>query len=122
VHVAYLRRHAHEDSNFDAAELIFGELITNVVRHAPGPISIRLEWYDDAPMMHVLDCGEGFDYTPTGTFTPPCEADLYRDGGRGLVITSHLANCVTIIRETSGSHVMASLPIWARADIPIISE
>jgi anti-sigma regulatory factor (Ser/Thr protein kinase) len=35
----YLRARGTDDSNYGSAELIFGELIGNVVRHAPGEIA-----------------------------------------------------------------------------------
>jgi hypothetical protein len=37
-----LRRRVADDAVVAAAELVFGELIGNVVRHAPGPIEIEL--------------------------------------------------------------------------------
>ena len=43
-----------------AAELIFGELLGNVVRHAPGLVEITLDWTAELPVLHVLDNGPGF--------------------------------------------------------------
>jgi hypothetical protein len=37
-----------------AAELIFGELLGNVVRHAPGLVEITLDWTAELPVLHVF--------------------------------------------------------------------
>ena len=41
---AFLVAEADESSDVDGAVLVFGELVANVVRHAPGAISVRIEW------------------------------------------------------------------------------
>ena len=57
-----------------AAELVFGELVGNAVRHAPGFVEVELTW-DDAttPVLHVIDDGPG--YAPrTGLPSPDAES------------------------------------------------
>ena len=39
-----LRQGGMRDAECDAAELVFGELLGNVVRYAPGPIEIMFDW------------------------------------------------------------------------------
>jgi hypothetical protein len=47
-----------EGSDRFAAELIFGELVGNVVRHSPGPIEVRLEFSDRTTILSVTDEGQ----------------------------------------------------------------
>ena len=61
---AYLRsRHADPDLT-DRAELVFGELVGNVVRHAAGPIAVELRWRSGIPVLIVRDRGPGFVFDP----------------------------------------------------------
>src|SRR5581483_165605 len=72
-----------------AAALIFGELVGNVVRHAPGPIEMRAEWRNDELVLHVLDTGTGFD---VARGLP----DTSAEGGRGLFIIRTLARGIAV--------------------------
>ncbi|MDP9017145.1 MAG: PAS domain-containing protein, partial [Candidatus Eremiobacteraeota bacterium] len=58
--LATLKQRGTDDSDFDGAELIFGELIGNVVKHAPGIIDVCMEWTDSQPVLHVMDRGPGY--------------------------------------------------------------
>ena len=42
----YLEAYGHPASDFDAAEMVYGELIGNCAHHAPGPIRIEFRWED----------------------------------------------------------------------------
>jgi hypothetical protein len=42
----YLESYGHPASDFDAAEAVYGELVGNCARHAPGPIRIQFRWED----------------------------------------------------------------------------
>lgn len=88
----------------DAAELVFGELLGNVVRFAPGPIEIMFDWSDAAPVLHVLDRGPGF------TLVPRLPSDLLSERGRGLYIVWSLAEDFNVTeRYDGGSHARAVL-------------
>jgi anti-sigma regulatory factor (Ser/Thr protein kinase) len=89
----------------DAAELVFGELLGNVVRFAPGPVEIVLNWtHTAAPVLHVLDRGPGF------TFAPKLPVDLLSERGRGLYIVWSLAeDCNVTLRHDGGAHARAVL-------------
>jgi anti-sigma regulatory factor (Ser/Thr protein kinase) len=87
------------------AELIFGELLGNVVCHAPGPCEISLDLLDDAMVLHVIDSG------------PPLERaerrlpeDVLSERGRGLFIVGQLASEVRVehIRER-GNHISVTM-------------
>jgi anti-sigma regulatory factor (Ser/Thr protein kinase) len=91
----------------DAAELVFGELLGNVVRFAPGPVEIVFNWtHATAPVLHVLDRGPGF------TFAPKLPLDLLSERGRGLYIVWSLAeDCNVTPRHDGGAHARAVLAI-----------
>ena len=40
----YLAREASADSDIAAAELIVGELLSNALRYAPGPLELKVNW------------------------------------------------------------------------------
>ena len=45
----HILRYASADSDIAAAELIFAELLANVISHAPGPAQAHLSWKDVQP-------------------------------------------------------------------------
>jgi PAS domain S-box-containing protein len=109
--IARLQAEAHAQSDFAAAEIIFGELVGNVVRHAPGAIDVSLEWSEGRAVLHVIDRGPGFEYTL------PQEVDLLSEGGRGLWLCHQFSSRVVIeFLRGYGSHVCAVLPVWRGAD------
>ncbi|MGA7356543.1 MAG: ATP-binding protein, partial [Candidatus Cybelea sp.] len=88
----------------DAAELVFGELLGNVARYAPGPIEIIFDWGEGAPVLHVLDRGPGFK------LAPKLPSDLLSEQGRGLYLVWSLAEDFNVTeRYDGGSHARAVL-------------
>ena len=105
-----LRNEADPESDFGAAEIIFGELVGNVVRHAPGAIDVALEWKDARGILHVVDRGGGFVYEPSA------EIDLLREEGRGLWLIHQFSPSVHIEPlEAFGTHICVELPVSALA-------
>ncbi|MBV8600401.1 MAG: SpoIIE family protein phosphatase [Candidatus Eremiobacteraeota bacterium] len=105
-----LRSEAAEGSDFAAAELVFGELVGNVVRHAPGPIDIAFEWKNQTGVLHVVDRGGGFIYRPRK------RAELLSEEGRGLWLIGQFGRDVRVERLPGfGTHVRVVLPISKRA-------
>jgi PAS domain S-box-containing protein len=103
--IAYLRAKGKEDADYAGAELVFGELLGNVVRHAPGIVDIEVEWRGDAPVLHVLDRGPGYD---SARELPPTLSET----GRGLYLVATLTREFTVTRLPGyGSHARAVLPI-----------
>jgi anti-sigma regulatory factor (Ser/Thr protein kinase) len=103
---AHLESNAGPEADFDAAELVFGELVGNVVRHAPGPIDVQVQWTQTHPVLHVTDRGKGFVRNPALPLDPLSES------GRGLYIISLLAKSVFVERIPGyGHHVAAELNI-----------
>jgi anti-sigma regulatory factor (Ser/Thr protein kinase) len=89
-----------------AAELVFGELVGNTVRHAPGRVEVTIDWSVSAPVLHVLDRGPGFRHT---AILPD---DPYSEYGRGLFLISTLTDDFHVSRRPSGgSHARAVLSL-----------
>ncbi|HXF33160.1 MAG TPA: ATP-binding SpoIIE family protein phosphatase, partial [Candidatus Acidoferrales bacterium] len=104
--LAYLRGRGSDDSDFNAAELIFGELVGNVVKHAPGPITIELVWDRETPTLRVADKGPGFELRAA------LPADLMSEGGRGLFLAAAFGTDLRVTRiAEGGSRVSATLPV-----------
>jgi PAS domain S-box-containing protein len=89
-----------------ASELVFGELIGNVVRYAPGTIEVMLDWSAATPVLHVLDRGAGF------VFAPRLPTDLLSERGRGLFIVWSLSEDLNVTKRfDGGSHARAVLSV-----------
>ncbi|MFY9883173.1 MAG: SpoIIE family protein phosphatase [Candidatus Cybelea sp.] len=102
--VAALRDGGLPADRLGTAELVFGELLGNVVRYAPGPIEIMFDWTDPTPVLHVLDRGPGF------TLAPKLPSDLLSERGRGLYIVWSLTDDFNVTeRHDGGSHARAVL-------------
>jgi anti-sigma regulatory factor (Ser/Thr protein kinase) len=81
-----LRDHGATSEDVAVAEIVFGELVSNAVRYAPGLVDVIVDWSGPDPVLHVLDGGTGFAHLP---ITPP---DLLSESGRGLFIVSALTH------------------------------
>ena len=86
------------------AELVFGELLGNAVRHTDGQVEAALDFTGDEPILHVLDQGPGF------RFHARLPNDDLSESGRGLFITKKLAQDVSVAhRPGGGSHARVVL-------------
>jgi PAS domain S-box-containing protein len=100
----HLRARSGTNPDLSGAELVLGELIGNVVRHAPGPIDVQLQWEGRTPVLHVIDRGKGF------VRDPELPGDPLSESGRGLFIVSRLTEGLTVERIPGyGNHVAARL-------------
>jgi anti-sigma regulatory factor (Ser/Thr protein kinase) len=92
------------DDEMSSAELVFGELVGNVVRYASGSITAILDVSCPAPVLHVLDEGRGFE------FRPRLPVDLLSERGRGLFLVTAFAEELSVERRRGGgSHARAVL-------------
>ncbi|HWT06284.1 MAG TPA: ATP-binding protein [Xanthomonadales bacterium] len=106
--VEYLGRRGVKDEALAGAELVFGELLANAVRHAPGPIDISLSWEDLVPVLTVSDRGPGIR-EPAGTKLPE---DVLSQAGRGLFLVRALAGDPNISqRSERGTEIAVPLLI-----------
>ena len=104
---AYLRSRGAVDAEFVAAELIFGELVGNVVRHAPGPIEITVEWVEDRAVLTVSDRCAGF--VPKAKPELP---DVLSESGRGWFLLHAYGEGTSVrARAGGGSSVSVVLPV-----------
>ena len=107
---AFFDEAADETSDVPGALLVFGELVANVVRHAPGAIAVRIDWPIDGPVMLYVD-----DAGPGPRPVPRHNEDPLRESGRGIDIVRALARHVKIAAAPSGgTHVSAELPLGRR--------
>jgi anti-sigma regulatory factor (Ser/Thr protein kinase) len=101
-----LRQYGASDGEIADSELIFSELVGNVVRHTPGEVEVALDLSAGAPVLHVLDRGPGF------TFHARLPSDVMAESGRGLYIASMVARDVVVVpRHDGGSHARVVLPL-----------
>jgi anti-sigma regulatory factor (Ser/Thr protein kinase) len=88
------------------AELVFGELVGNVVRHAgqTGDVEIALDHGGAECVLHVMDRGGGFNHVGR------LPRDPYAEDGRGLFLIAALTDDFTVSeRSNGGSHARAVL-------------
>ncbi len=97
------KEYCAEDSA--AGELIFGEVVSNVARHAPGTVEAALEWSGRRAVLHVLDRGPGYHAeTPT-------RADVLSESGRGLWLVNRIGGQIEIEPLPGfGMHTRVVLP------------
>ncbi|MFF5428142.1 MULTISPECIES: ATP-binding protein [unclassified Streptomyces] len=87
----------------DLARLVVSELVTNAVRHAPGPCEVLVERFENALDISVTD---RLDAVPV---TRP--RDPRRIGQHGLEIVRAVCESVTVEPQRSGKRVRARLPL-----------
>jgi anti-sigma regulatory factor (Ser/Thr protein kinase) len=107
--MTHLRQFGRADGDFDAAELVLGELLSNAGRYTPGPVCVSIDWADEFARASVCDCGTGFAWSPT---LPPG----FSERGRGLFIISAFARDIRVETDERGCCVSALLPIRRGAD------
>jgi len=100
----YLVANTTADSDVDGAEMIFGELVANVSRHAPGRIDVELTWMDGGAVLEIRDRGKGFDFAVA---LPDEDAE----STRGLYIVSVLGTGLKHTASESGNVVSVQLPV-----------
>jgi anti-sigma regulatory factor (Ser/Thr protein kinase) len=104
----YLADHCEEADMFPAA-LVFGELISNVIKHAPGGgVRVWLEPDGDRYALCIHDAGKGFG---DPRFELP--ADPRAESGRGLFLVKNMA-CRLEYARNGGFMVRAVLPVKRR--------
>ncbi|HTJ28473.1 MAG TPA: ATP-binding protein [Candidatus Limnocylindria bacterium] len=103
----YLEAHATPDSDLYGAELIFGELIANVARHAPGELETNLSWVEGDAVLEVRDRGDGFTLAVA---LPGDEAE----NARGLFLVAAYGSQLVHERDAEGSRVRVTLPVRRR--------
>ncbi|HZY98574.1 MAG TPA: SpoIIE family protein phosphatase, partial [Candidatus Baltobacteraceae bacterium] len=102
--VEFLRTRTGDLDFIARAELVFGELLGNVVRHAPGPVETQFFWDETSATLHVIDTGTAFEAVTNLPY------DLLSERGRGLFIVRQLARAVRIEHVFNcGNHIRVEL-------------
>ncbi|MDG4862690.1 ATP-binding protein [Streptomyces sp. T-3] len=98
---AFLRRHAPRvrTTFHDDVLLVTSELMTNAVRHAPGPLTLKLSLLPGGIAITVQDSSS----------VPPQSRPPDRTGGRGWPIVQSLARRVSVGPHPDGKTVHAEL-------------
>jgi len=92
-------------ANLNACEMIFSELVGNVLRYAPGRLSLGLSVDGRGIWLHVMDDGPGFNGPPS------LPNDLWSESGRGLFLVAALSEEFRITRlPVYGTYVKVLLP------------
>lgn len=103
----YLEAYGHPASDFDAAEAVYGELIGNCARHAPGPIRIEFRWIDVT--LVVVDACDRLRHWP---FSPDDTAEEATH--HSFAIVSALSHRVHVTRDADGgTRASIVLPVMA---------
>jgi anti-sigma regulatory factor (Ser/Thr protein kinase) len=103
---ALLRELGATEPDLANAELVYGELISNVVRHAPGTVYVSIDWTGDFPELRITDTGDGYSKHPG------LPSDLLCESGRGLFIVEALTRQFDVGRAPhGGSDVRALLNV-----------
>ena len=99
-----LKRGKFSEGAIYNAEIVFAELLGNVVRYAPKWVDVTLDGSGARPVLHVLDGGSGFEHLPK------LPADVLSERGRGLFIVTRLTEEFHVTRRPhGGSHARAVL-------------
>ena len=101
--VRYLQTRLSDAAVVASAEMVFGELVANVARHAPGPISVEVEWQGENAVVHVIDRGPPFELVSSLPDSPLSE------NGRGLYIVSRAGRMSVERLNGFGNHVTVTL-------------
>ncbi|MFF9066656.1 ATP-binding protein [Streptomyces sp. NPDC014891] len=92
----------------DLAKLVVSELVTNAVRHAPGPCRLLLELREDLLEVSVFD--------RAAAAPVPRGHDPRRIGQHGVEIVVAVCESVTVEPESTGKRVRARLSLRAADD------
>ena len=111
IFATYLRGQAGTGPECDAAELIFGELLGNVARHAPGTVEVMLRWNGPAAVLEIYDDGSGYEI---GVAALP--DDEFSESSRGLfLVTAFGGDGLRTYRAPDGRNVtQVTLPVRKR--------
>ncbi|MEU2775715.1 ATP-binding protein [Streptomyces sp. NPDC007162] len=100
-----LARAGHDpgDRPSQDAQLVVSELVTNALRHAPGPAALALEVSPDADLLRITVS----DSSPRPPELPA--HDARRVGGHGLHLVNRLCGRLHTVAQATGKQVVAHL-------------
>ncbi|MFI9810394.1 ATP-binding protein [Streptomyces sp. NPDC052301] len=95
--------HASHHRSSQDAQLVVSELVTNAVRHAPGPGALVLELTPDTTLLRIIVSDSSPD------LPVPRAHDAHRVGGHGLHLVSRLCDQLHTTALDSGKQIAAHL-------------
>ncbi len=104
----YLAAQVDAASDLYGAELIFGELLGNVARHAPGAIDVRLRWNGRTAILEVADEGPG--YSVADVHLP----NDFAESCRGLFLVSSFGRDLAVRSDGGRTTTTVTLPVTRR--------
>lgn len=100
-----VRRHGCSEEVAIATEAVLGELIANIVQHAPGSADIVLEMKADRLVLHAIDRGRGWIPTTAESI------DASDETGRGLWLIEKLGGSLELgLLPGFGARARVTLP------------
>ncbi|MFK4149197.1 ATP-binding protein [Streptomyces sp. NPDC004065] len=87
------------------AQLVVSELVTNALRHAPGPCGLTLELSADHERLGITV----WDTSPVLPLVR--ERDGTRVGGHGLYLVKACARALTAVARPGGKQITAEVPL-----------
>ena len=105
--MAFARRFVTDDADLHRLELLIGEILANTVKHAPGLVTVEIDWSRKVPIMTIQDTGPGLR-----AFSPSLPPDEFEETGRGLFLINALARAVRLEKTAaSGTKMTIELPM-----------
>ncbi|MFJ4199644.1 ATP-binding protein [Streptomyces sviceus] len=108
AHASHADRPAVPASRVTDAELVVSELITNVLRHAPGPCALTLRLTGTELSISL------YDTSPDAPVVQP--PDRGRVGGHGLYLVHSVSDRVVVTPRGRGKEITAHLRLAASDD------
>jgi anti-sigma regulatory factor (Ser/Thr protein kinase) len=109
--MGFIRGLLSSEDDLFRIELIIGEILANTVKHAPGLVTVDIDWSGAQPALTIVDSGPGL-----AKFSPALPDDGLDEDGRGLFLIGTLAHDVRVERmPDSGTKMTVNLPVnWRR--------
>ncbi len=104
-----LRHLVTDDSDIQAAELVFGELVANALQYSDKDVRVEVFHAEGDFRLAVCDRGLGFD--PDALDWPTAS----QERGRGLLIVNALSGHVHVTRVDGGCRVSTQMVLRCRA-------
>ncbi len=108
--LAFIDAQAMPETDLCDVKCVLGELVANVVEHAPGPVQVEVDWSLARPLLRMRDSGPGF------ALKAALPEDQLSEGGRGLFLISALADDLRVAcnYDEGGTEVSVSLRLHKR--------
>lgn len=107
-----------DEGRVDDAVLVADELVANAIRHAGGPVSLDLDFYEKGVTVGVVDRGRDTTVIPTAPVSLLLDAepgaislDSLPEDGQGLFLVSQCATAWCVERTALGKVLTAAFDL-----------